>query len=40
MQDGLDEVTRFGKVVGHERGVTLVHGKRGDGVSGDLLLCG
>ena len=25
-------------VVGHERGVALVHGKRGDGVPGDLLL--
>ena len=28
----------LGKVVGHERGVTLVHGKRGDNVPGDLLL--
>ena len=28
----------LGKVVGHERGVTLVHGKRGDDVPGDLLL--
>ena len=28
----------LGKVVGHERGVTLVHGKRDDDVPGDLLL--
>ena len=28
----------LGKVLGHERGVTLVHGKRGDGVPSDLLL--
>ena len=26
------------KVVDHEHGVTLVHGKRSDGVPGDLLL--
>ena len=26
------------KVVDHEHGVTLVHGKRSDGVSGDMLL--
>ena len=37
MKDGLDEVTRLGKVVGHVRGVALVHGKRGDGVLGDSL---
>ena len=28
----------LGKVVGHKRGVTLVHGKRGDDIPGDLLL--
>jgi len=26
------------KVVGHERGVALVHGEHGDGVLDDLLL--
>ena len=36
--DGLDEGVRLGEVVGHERGETLVHGKRGDSVAGDLLL--
>ena len=34
----LDEVTGLGRVVGHEHGVTLVHGKHGDGVPNDLLL--
>ena len=38
MKDGLDEVMGLGKVVGHERGVALVHGKRDDGVPSDLLL--
>ena len=38
MKDGLDEVAGLGKVVGHERGVALVQGQRGDGVPGDLLL--
>ena len=38
MKDGLDEVTGVGKVVGQERGVALVHAKRGDDVLGDLLL--
>ena len=37
MKDGLDEVARLGKGVGHERGVALVHGKCGDGVLGDSL---
>jgi len=37
MKDGLDEVTGVGKVVGQERGVALVHGKRGDGILGDSL---
>ena len=39
MKDGLDEVAELGRVVGHEREVALVQGKRGDGVLGDLLLC-
>ena len=38
MKDGLDEVAGLGRVVGHEHGVALVHGKRGDSVLGDLLL--
>ena len=38
MKDVLDEVVGLGKVVGHEREVVLVHGKRSDGVPGDLLL--
>ena len=38
MQDRLEEVARLGKVVGHMRGVALDHGKRGNGVPGDLLL--
>ena len=37
MKDGLDEVTRLGKVVGHVRGVALVHSKRGDSVLDDSL---
>jgi len=37
MKDELDEVVRLGKVVGHVRGVALVHGKRGDGVPDDSL---
>ena len=37
MKDGLDEVARLGKVVGHVRWVALVHGKRGDGVLGESL---
>jgi len=36
--DGLGEDARLGEVVGHERGVTLVHDKRGDDVPGGLLL--
>ena len=38
MQDDLEEVARFTQVIGHERGVALVHGKRSDSVPGDLLL--
>ena len=38
MKDSLDEVMGLGKVVGHERGVALVHGQCGDGVPDDLLL--
>ena len=38
MKDILDEVTRLGRVVGHEREVALVHLKHGDGIPGDLLL--
>ena len=38
MKDGLDEVVRLGKVVGHVHGVVLVHGKCGDSVPDDLLL--
>ena len=38
MTDGLDEGARLGEVVGHELGETLDHAKRGDGITGDLLL--
>ena len=38
MADGLGEDARLGEVVGHERGVTLVHTGRGEGVPSDLLL--
>jgi len=38
VKDGLDEVAGLGRVVGHEREVVLVNGKRGNGVPGDLLL--
>ena len=34
----MDKVVGLSKVVGHERGVALVHGKHGDGVPNDLLL--
>ena len=37
--DGLDEVARLGKVVGHMSGVAPVHADYGEGVLGDLLLC-
>jgi len=37
VMDRLDEVVRLGKVVGHVRGVALVHGKRSDGVLDDSL---
>ena len=37
MKDGLDEVVRLGKVIGHVRRVALVHGKRGDDIFGDSL---
>jgi len=37
VKDGLDEVMGLGKVVGHERGVALVHGKHGDDILSDLL---
>ena len=37
MTDELDEVARLGKVVGHMRGVALVHGKRNDSILGDSL---
>jgi hypothetical protein len=36
--DGLDEVARLGKVVGHVRRVALVHTDCGEGVLGDMLL--
>jgi len=39
MKHGMDEVMGLGKVVGHERGVALVHGKHGDSVPYGLLLC-
>ena len=38
MTDKLDKGTRLSEVVSHERVETLVHGKRGDDVPGDLLL--
>ena len=37
MKDGLVEVVRLGKVVGHMCRVALVHGKRSDDVLGDSL---
>ena len=37
MKDGLDEVASLDKVVGHVRGVALVHGKRNDSILGDSL---
>ena len=37
MKDGMDEVARLDKVVGHERGVALVHDKRGGGILDDSL---
>ena len=39
MMDKLDEGVRLGEVVSHEHGETLVLNKRGDDVTGDLLLC-
>ena len=39
MKDVLDKVMGLDRVVGHEREVILVHGKHGDGVPSDLLLC-
>ena len=37
MKDELYEVMRLSKVVGHVRGVALVHGKRGDDIPCDSL---